>query len=104
VTNSGPTSTPEDVIPTIVGLLISGVFLGAFYGLGLVSGLVLDLVFFGVLVVFVSRGPFGSWTLVSWLSQEIGPVVASHRRNGHTLVVADPVRNDHLMRSDTYRP
>jgi hypothetical protein len=40
--------------------LISGVFLGASYGLGLVSGLVLDLVFFGVLVVFV---PWAVWKL-----------------------------------------
>jgi hypothetical protein len=48
------------MIPTIVGLLISGVFLGAFYGLGLVSGVVLDLVFFGALVVFV---PWAVWKL-----------------------------------------
>jgi hypothetical protein len=60
VSNRVSTSTPKDLIPTIVGLLVSGVFLGAFYGLDLVSGLVLDLVFFGALVVFV---PWAVWKL-----------------------------------------
>lgn len=74
MTNPEPPSTPGDLIPTIVGLLISGVFLGAFYGLGLVSGLVLDLVFFGVLVVFV---PWAVWKLDPRELAELGD------RSGH---------------------
>jgi hypothetical protein len=74
VTDPDPPSTPEDLIPTIVGLLISGVFLGAFYGLGLVSDLVLDLVFFGVLVVFV---PWAVWRLDPGELAELGD------RSGH---------------------
>jgi len=69
VNNPDPTSIPEDLIPIIVGLLISGVFLGAFYGLGLVSGLVLDLVFFGVLIVFV---PWAVWKLDPGELAELG--------------------------------
>lgn len=69
MTDPNPPSTPQDLIPTIVGLLISGVFLGAFYGLGLVSGLVLDLVFFGALAVFV---PWAVWKLDPGELAELG--------------------------------
>jgi hypothetical protein len=69
VNNPDPTSIPEDLIPIIVGLLISGMFLGAFYGLGLVSGPVLDLVFFGALIVFV---PWAVWKLDPGELAELG--------------------------------
>ena len=58
MSDSDPTSIPDGVIPVVIALLIGGVCLGAVYGLGLISVLVLDAIFFGALIIFV---PWAVW-------------------------------------------
>jgi hypothetical protein len=67
--NPDPTSIPDGASSVIVALLIGGVGLGVVYGLGLISILVLDAVFFGALAVFV---PWAVWKFDPHELSELG--------------------------------
>jgi hypothetical protein len=45
-------------MPVVVALLLGGVCLGVLYGIGVISVLVLDAIFFGALLIFV---PWAVW-------------------------------------------